>query len=173
MATAHGWTWGPYSGLGLKVALVTLVLDQGHKWWMLLGYGIRETGRVTAAPFLDLVYKLNTGISFSLFDGHQYAWQLALAGFSIVASLALWAWLAKAGTNRVMAVSLGLIIGGALGNGLDRVFLGGVLDYFQPHALGIYWPTVFNIADVAIVAGVAGLLYDSLIASRNDAANPL
>lgn len=66
-----------------------------------------------------------------------------------------------------MAVSLGLIIGGAVGNGIDRVLLGGVADFFLLHAFGYSW-YVFNIADVAIVAGVAGLLYDSMIASRND-----
>ncbi len=85
---------------------------------------------------------------------------MVLCGFSILASMALWVWLAKAGTSRLMAWSLGLIIGGAVGNAIDRAVLGGVLDYFQPHAFGLYWPTVFNIADVAIVAGVAGLLYD-------------
>ncbi len=71
-----------------------------------------------------------------------------------------------------MAVSLGLIIGGAIGNAIDRAKLGGVADFFSLHAFGFYW-YVFNIADVAIVAGVIGLLYDSLWASRNDAANPL
>ena len=165
--------WGPYSKTALWVALTTLVIDQAHKWWMLLSFEIREKGRVAAAPFLDLVYKLNTGISFSLFDSSTYTWQLVLCGFSVLASLALWGWLAAAGTSRLMAASLGLIIGGALGNGIDRAVLGGVLDYLQPHAFGWYWPTVFNIADVAIVAGVAGLLYDSLVTSRNDAANPL
>jgi signal peptidase II len=71
-----------------------------------------------------------------------------------------------------MAASIGLIMGGALGNAVDRVVLGGVADFFSLHAFGFYW-YVFNIADAAIVAGVAGLLYDSLLASRNDAAKPL
>jgi signal peptidase II len=65
-----------------------------------------------------------------------------------------------------------LIIGGALGNGLDRLLIGGVADFFSLHAFGFYW-YVFNIADVAIVAGVALLLYDSLRGSRKDAANSL
>jgi signal peptidase II len=89
-----------------------------------------------------------------------------------VASLALWVWLARGATGRLMAASIGLIMGGALGNAVDRVVLGGVADFFSLHALGFYW-YVFNIADVAIVAGVAGLLYDSLPGSRNDAAKPL
>jgi signal peptidase II len=171
-SAARSWLWGPYSRLGLAVFLVTLVLDQAHKWWMLLVYRIADKGRVTITPFLDLVYVKNTGISYSLLDQSGYGWQIVLALFSVVASAGLWAWLAAAGTGRIMAVSLGLIIGGAMGNGLDRVLLGGVADFFSFHAFGFYW-YVFNIADVAIVAGVAGLLYDSVVGSRNDAAKPM
>lgn len=163
--------WGPYSRLALQVAAVTFVADQAHKWWMLLVYQIAEKGRVTVTPFLDLVFVKNTGISYSLLDGSSYTWQLVLALFSVVVSLALWMWLASAGTGRLMAWALGLIIGGALGNGLDRVLIGGVADFFSLHAFGYYW-YVFNIADAAIVAGVAALLYDSFRGSRNDAANP-
>lgn len=166
------WLWGPYSRLALQVALVTFVVDQAHKWWMLLGYRIAEKGRVTITPFLDLVFVKNTGISYSLLDQSSYAWQIVLALFSVLVSVALWAWLAAAGTGRLMAWALGLIIGGALGNGLDRLLIGGVADFFSLHAFGFYW-YVFNIADVAIVAGVAALLYDSWTGSRNDAANSM
>ncbi len=174
MSTAAGtfsrWLWGPYSALALKIAVVTFVVDQAHKWWMLLIYRIEEKGRVTITSFFDLVFVKNTGISYSMLDQSSYGWQLVLALFSVVASAALWAWLAGAGTGRVMAWALGLIIGGALGNGLDRVLIGGVADFFSLHAYGFYW-YVFNIADVAIVAGVVLLLYDSFVGSRNDAAN--
>ena len=81
------------------------------------------------------------------------------------------AWLSRA-ENRLTALSLGLIVGGALGNAIDRVILGGVADFFSLHAFGFYW-YVFNLADVGIVAGVAGLLYDSFLTSRKDAAKPL
>ncbi len=165
------WLWGPYSRLALKVAVAIFVIDQAHKWWMLLVYRIEEKGRVVVTPFFDLVFVKNTGISYSLLDQSSYAWQLVLALFSVLVSAALWAWLAAAGTGRLMAWALGLIIGGALGNGLDRILIGGVADYFSFHAFGFYW-YVFNIADVAIVAGVAALLYDSLRTSRNDAAKP-
>ncbi|MEL7049435.1 MAG: signal peptidase II, partial [Pseudomonadota bacterium] len=84
--------------------------------------------------------------------------------------LAFWVWVARAATNRVFAVSLGLIIGGAIGNALDRVLVGGVIDYVSLHYAGFYW-YVFNVADMAIVAGVVGLLYDSIWLSRNSAAN--
>ena len=169
---AHSWLWGPYSCLGLAVFLATLFLDQAHKWWMLLIYGIEDKGRVVVTPFLDLVYVKNIGISYSMFDQESYAGQIMLAGFGLLATIALWIWLARGASNRLLAVSLGLIMGGAIGNAIDRLVLGGVADFFSLHAFGYYW-YVFNIADVAIVAGVIGLLYDSLIASRKDAAKSL
>ncbi len=168
----RAWLWGPYSRLGLAVALVTLILDQANKWWMLDVYGIAERGRVAVTPFLDFVYVKNVGISYSLFDQDSYEGQLMLSAFGVVASLALWLWLARGGTGRLMGISLGLIIGGAIGNVIDRLRLGGVADFFSLHAFGFYW-YVFNIADVAIVAGVVGLLYDSFVGSRKDAAKPL
>ncbi|MBC7831803.1 MAG: signal peptidase II [Hyphomicrobium sp.] len=171
-AGIRSWLWGPYSCLGLAVFLVTLVLDQAHKWWMLEVYNIEERGRVTVLPFLDLVFVKNIGISYSLFDQESYSGQIMLAAFGVAATLALWIWLARGATGRLLAVSLGLIMGGAIGNAIDRVLIGGVADFFSLHAFGFYW-YVFNIADVAIVAGVIGLLYDSLMASRKDAAKPL
>jgi signal peptidase II len=167
-----GWVWGRYSRLGLSVCLVTLLLDQASKWWLLEGYDIAARGRVALAPFLDLFFVKNIGISYSLLGQDSYSGQLALAAFGAAATCALWVWLARGVTNTLMAVSLGLVMGGALGNAIDRVLLGGVADFVSLHAVGFYW-YVFNLADVAIVAGVIGLLYDSLIGSRKDAAKPL
>jgi signal peptidase II len=169
---ARSWLWGPYSRLGLAVFFATLVLDQAHKWWMLEVYGIAERGRVTVTPFLDLVFVKNIGISYSMLDQDSFAGQLVLAGFGLTATAALWVWLARGATGRLLAVSLGLIMGGAIGNAIDRLVLGGVADFFSLHAFGFYW-YVFNIADVAIVAGVIGLLYDSVLASRKEAAKSL
>ena len=162
---AHGWLWGRFSCIGLWVALLTLATDQAHKWWMLHVYRIGERGRVRLTPFLDLVLAINKGVSYGLLDK---AGPWALTAFAAAAALALWVWLARAGTNRLMAWALGFIIGGALGNAIDRLVLGGVADFFSLHANGFYW-YVFNIADVAIVAGVIGLLYEALWLSRNDA----
>ncbi len=168
----RAWIWGPYSRLGLGVGFATFALDQTQKWWMLDVYGIAARGRVAVAPFFDLVYVKNIGISYSLLDQDSYGGQLLLASFGVAAVFALWVWLARGAANRLMGVSLGLIMGGALGNALDRVRLGGVADFFSLHAYGFYW-YVFNVADIAIVAGVIGLLYDSFIGSRNGAAKPL
>ncbi len=171
--SASSWLWGPHSALCLWVALATVIADQAHKWWMIAVHDIAQRGRFELLPFLDIKFTRNTGVSFSMFDSASYSWQLALALFALVVSLGMWIWLVREPSSRLMAASLGLIIGGALGNAIDRALFGGVTDYFLPHAFGFEWPTVFNIADMAIVAGVAGLLYESFIASRNSAAKPL
>lgn len=134
-----------------------------------MGMGIRDLGRVTVTPFLDYVFVLNRGVSYGLFVG---AGQWLLTIFALATAVGLWIWVARSGSGRLMGVSLGLIIGGALGNALDRVLHGGVVDYFSLHAFGFYW-YVFNIADAAIVAGVIGLMYESLTENRRrkDASN--
>jgi signal peptidase II len=162
------WLWGPLSPLGVGLAVLTTAIDQAHKWWMLAVYRIEEKGRVAFAPFLDLVYVKNLGVSYGLFTQDSREGQWILAGFAVIAVLAMAAWLARGVGDRLTAASLGLIMGGAAGNAIDRLVLGGVADFFSLHAFGFYW-YVFNIADAAIVAGVCGLLYDSLSPSRNRA----
>ena len=130
---------------------------------MLHIYDIESKGRVTVTPFLDLVFVKNIGISYSLFNQNTQTGQYILTAFAVVASTALWLWLNRSAKTALVACSLALIIGGALGNAIDRLMIGGVADFFSMHAYGFYW-YVFNIADMAIVAGVAGLLYDSVTA---------
>lgn len=165
---ARGWLWGPYAPLALSITTATFVLDQANKLWFLVGWRIQDKGRVEVLPFLDVVYVRNTGVSYSMLDSSSFSWQLGLAAFAVVASAALWIWLSRTGETRAMAAGIGLIIGGALANAVDRVWLGGVADFYSLHAWGFYW-YVFNIADVAIVAGVGALLYDSFLASRKGA----
>jgi signal peptidase II len=163
--------WGPRSPLGLGTAVIAVAVDQGHKWWMLAVYGIREGQRVAVLPFLDIIYVINPGISWGLFARHtggQWFWTGLAAGAVVAMAL----WLARGVSSGLVAVSVGLIMGGAVSNAIDRLWLGGVADFFEPHALGWRWPAVFNIADAAIVAGVAGLLYDSLL-SRKDASKAM
>jgi signal peptidase II len=152
---------------GLGFAGLTIVLDQLNKWWLLAVYGLKEQDRIALMPFLDVVYVKNLGISYGLGAGHLS--QPVLALFSFVAAAALLVWLVRGSDNRLMAASIGLIAGGAVGNGIDRMYLGGVADFYSLHAFGYSW-YVFNIADVAIVAGVAGLLYDVVRPSRKGAA---
>lgn len=171
-ATAKSWFWGRYAALGLTVAVLTCLIDQANKWWMINVLDLPNRGDVPVLPFLTLKFTLNTGISYSLLDMPTYEWQLTLAAVAVIAAAALWIWLAQSATNKVMAISLGLIIGGAIGNAIDRVLLQGVADFYRLHAFGYSW-YIFNIADVAIVAGVAGLLYDLYLTSRKDAAKSL
>ncbi len=152
--------WGPYSRLGLLVAALTFAVDQIHKWWMIEVYRIGERGKVTVTPFFDLVMVWNHGVSYGLFQQGSAAGQIVLVAIAVLAAAGLAVWLGHLDAG-LPAVSVGLIIGGALGNALDRVQYGAVADFFSFHAWGFYW-YVFNIADVGIVAGVAGLLYDSL-----------
>ncbi|MGH6815145.1 MAG: signal peptidase II [Hyphomicrobiaceae bacterium] len=162
------WFWGPWSRCGLGVALAALILDQAHKTWMLTVYRIQDKGRVALTPFLDLVFVQNPGISYGLLPLPGWAGQILLTTVAVFACLVLNVWLARLAADRLAAASVGLIIGGALGNAVDRVLREGVVDFFSLHAFEFYW-YVFNIADVAIVAGAIGLVYDSLMANRKGA----
>lgn len=159
------WIWSSLVRSGLTLSALVLLIDQAHKWYMLLVFRIEQRGRVTVTPFLDLVFVKNEGISYGLFTQESQLGQWLLASFAVVASIAMGYWLARGVTSRLVALSVGLIMGGAVSNAIDRVVLGGVADFFSLHAFGFYW-YVFNIADVAIVAGVIGLLYDSFMPSR-------
>lgn len=161
--------WGPYSFTGMAVAACAVLADQWHKAWMIGIFNAGQTPKITVTPFLDLVLVWNRGISYGLFrqDGDAGRW--ALTGFAIVAILALTWWLAQL-QSRLAAASVGFIIGGALGNAIDRVHYGAVADFFAFHVAGFHW-YVFNLADVAIVAGVAGLLLDSFKSRHKNVRN--
>lgn len=163
------WVWGGHARLGFTLLAATFVIDQAYKWWMLNVYEIAARQPVKLTPFFDLVFVINKGISYGMLaqDGHGGQW--ALAAFAILTSVALWIWLVRGDVNALMAASIGLIIGGALGNALDRVIRGGVADFFHFYVGDWSW-YVFNPADVAIVAGVIGLLYDSFRSNRKAAA---
>ena len=156
---------------GLTLAAIVTILDQLTKFWLLAYSGVAEGRRLDAGPFVSIVNQRNPGISYSLFELNGLAGQLLLAGIAVAVSIAIAIWLAR-GTPRLTAMALGLILGGALGNAIDRPWRGGVIDWVSLHAGGYQW-YVFNIADVAIVAGVIGLLYESLMGHRKKAANSL
>jgi signal peptidase II len=155
--------WGPLARLGLVVAAATALADQALKLWVLFVFDLADRGRVRVAPFLDLVLVWNKGISYGLFQQRGPYGQWVLLALTAVAVVLLWTWLARS-TSRLMVLSLALIIGGALGNAIDRVAYGAVADFVLLHltttSFRFEW-YVFNLADAAIVAGVAGLLYDS------------
>ena len=139
------------------MAALVFGIDQLHKWWMLNVYGISEKAPVRITSFFDLVMVWNKGVSYGLFTTHTQEWLIAL---SLAITAVLWVW--ACGAHRAFAAAaLALVIGGALANALDRAMRGAVADFFHFHYQGFSW-YVFNLADVAIVAGVALLLYESL-----------
>lgn len=150
---------------GILAAIVTLVADQASKLWLLNVFDLARRGAVRVTPFFDLVLALNPGISFGWLQNDSQAAQLALMAVKAVAVVALAIWMARSHT-RLGTIALGLIIGGAVGNGIDRLAYGAVVDFALFHievAGKAYNWYVFNLADVAIVAGVAVLLYDSFL----------
>jgi len=154
--------------LGVAVALATTALDQGSKLWLLYVFDLPAKIPVRLTPFLDLVLVWNKGISFSLLQQQGPLGQWLLIAFKAVAVALLLAWLART-ASRLTAVALGLVVGGAVGNGIDAFLHPGVVDFVFFHittdTVHFNW-YVFNLADSAIVAGVAGLLYDSLLGDR-------
>jgi len=166
----RNWLWGPMSPLGLGIAALTLLADQAHKAWMLYVYDIGGKGVVPLTPFFDLVLVWNRGISYGLLPQESAVGRWGLILFAFAASFALAVWLARL-TAPLGAASIGLIIGGAIGNAIDRINYGAVADFFSLHVLGYQW-YVFNIADAAIVAGVVGLLYESLFRGHKKVRNP-
>jgi signal peptidase II len=160
------YLWGPHSRDGVSAALIVGMLDQASKLWLYFAYDLAAKSPVKVLPFLDLVLTWNKGISYGLFQQDSAFGQWALFGIKIAASIFLWIWLSQAGT-RLTALSLGLIIGGALGNAVDRLAHGAVMDFVHLHTpgYGFNW-YVFNLSDTAIVAGVALLLYESIRGDR-------
>jgi signal peptidase II len=149
---------------GVIAAFVTVVLDQLTKLWLLFGFDIAHRS-VRVTPFFDLVLELNTGISFGWLQFDNQAGQVALMLVKVAAVVALAIWMARS-TTLLATVALGLIIGGAIGNAIDRLAYGAVVDFALFHVKigeNTYNWYVFNVADVAIVAGVAALLYDSFV----------
>ena len=155
--------WGPFSLIGMSVAVAAFLIDQGHKFYMVEIYRLGDKGRVKLLPFFDLVLSWNKGVSYGMFQQTSWLGALGLSLFALIAVIGLVVYLAHV-ENRLAAISLGLIISGALGNGLDRLHWPGVADYFSFHVGSFEW-YIFNIADVAIVVGVVGLIYEALFMS--------
>lgn len=164
MRTFRSYLFGPLSGLGLAAALAACLADQALKLWLLFSFGLAQRGVVALAPVLDLRLIWNPGISYGLLQQQTQLGGLILLLGKAAAVTLLWVWLARTRT-RLSALSLGLIIGGAIGNAIDRLAYGAVADFVHFHVGSFSW-YVFNLADAAIVAGVIGLLYEALFAGR-------
>src|SRR5262245_9322736 len=114
------YLWGPHTRDGVTAALITAMLDQASKLWLLFAYGLAAKGPVKILPVADLILTWNKGISYGLLQQDSALGQWVLFAVKVAASIFLWAWLSQAAT-RLTALSLGLIIGGAAGNAVDRL----------------------------------------------------
>jgi signal peptidase II len=150
--------------LGGLIALAIVLVDQIVKIGVLSHSGRSQVGSTPLGPFLDLTLQRNRGISFSLFASDSAAGQTVLLALTLAATGLLAWWLFRS-RSALPAAGLGLIIGGALGNAIDRLAHGAVLDYLDLHAFGRHF-FVFNIADAAINIGVALLILDLLLVPR-------
>jgi signal peptidase II len=146
--------------LGLIALAVVLVADQASKWWILEGLRLPDIGRIDLLPVLSFTMVWNQGVTFGMFKAGGQWGPLLLAAVAAVIVAALGVWLRRAET-RLVAISLGAIAGGAVGNVVDRIRFGAVVDFIHLHVDGWSW-YVFNVADAAIVCGVAALVLDGL-----------
>lgn len=152
--------------IGLIIAVISIVLDQISKHIILLNFG--ETSRLISeiTSFFNIVLVWNHGISFGMFSNHPEWVPLILLGVTLAITIALIIWLAKA-ERRITSAALGLVIGGAIGNIIDRIIYGAVVDFLDFSIAGYHWPA-FNIADASIFIGVVLLLIETIIEPKNN-----
>lgn len=154
-----------FTAMGLVAGAVVLVADQASKYWIINGLQLQTLRSVVVLPLLNLTWVENRGITFGLLRGDG-AWSaIILAAVALAVVAALLVWLRRA-ERALVAIALGCIAGGAVGNVLDRLRLGYVVDFIHAHAFGWSW-YVFNVADAAIVCGVAALVIESVFPRQN------
>ncbi len=150
--------------LGLTLAAVILVADQATKWVILEVLDLPGVGQIKLLALgpvgFDLTMVWNRGVTFGLLAGDSAWTQLALGALALAIAGFLIRWMSRA-ENRATALALGAVVGGAGGNVIDRLRFGAVVDFVDWHAWGWHW-YVFNVADAAIVLGVATLVVDAL-----------
>jgi signal peptidase II len=152
--------------LGIGAALAVLAADQASKWWVLEVLDLPSLGTVALLPVLNLTMVWNRGVTFGLLNslGDWSAPALGVGALLVVGALGVWLTRAE---RKLVAGAIGAIAGGAVGNVIDRWRFGAVVDFIHAHAWGWSW-YVFNVADAAIVCGVAALLLDGLRTRRAD-----
>jgi signal peptidase II len=149
---------------GLPIALLVLLLDQATKWLMLLVV-MAPPRIIEVTGFFNLVLAWNTGVSFSAFAGSGPAGRWILVGVAVVICGFVLAWMGRT-QRRLLIAGFAVIVGGALGNVIDRLIHGAVVDFLDFHLAGWHWPA-FNLADTAITLGVVAIIADSLFGPRH------
>ncbi len=149
--------------MAFVLALIVVVLDQATKAWIMSGLDLREVRQIDVwPPVFRFSWVENRGVSFGLFGDGSARW--LLSAFSIVVTGVL-AWWALRADRRLLITAIGLIMGGAVGNVIDRIRFGFVVDFLDFSGTGVF-PWVFNVADSAITIGVVLLILDSLLSER-------
>lgn len=150
---------------GILLALVIAALDQASKWWIVETV-MRPPRVIPVTDFFNLVLGLNRGVSFGMLDmqSPMGRWILASLALAITAALLVWMWRSD---KRLVTAALGLIVGGAMGNVIDRVLMGAVVDFLDFHWAGFHWPA-FNVADIAITCGATVLIWDSFLGEHEE-----
>lgn len=148
---------------GLAVGLMVVLLDQTSKFWVLHGVRLQDVGRIEISGIFDLSFVQNFGVSFGLLraGGEVERWALIVLSGAIAAFFALWM---RTAERRLTATALGLVIGGAVGNLIDRIRFGYVVDFLD--FSGLLFPWVFNVADAGITVGAALLMLDYLVSGE-------
>ena len=140
-------------------ALATLALDQATKLGVVFGLDLLNRGEIDVLPpLLNFRMAWNTGINFGLFSGETELVRWALIVIALAVSVWVWLWVRRDNPSRLAEISAGLLVGGALGNVIDRLAYGKVADFLNMSCCGIENPYAFNVADIAIFAGAAGLV---------------
>ncbi len=141
-------------------AVIVFLLDQATKWYVL---AVLELDTVKAVdifpPYLQFRMAWNEGINFGLFGGMDLRWVLVGVALA-VSAFVIW-WMRREGGSRWTYIAAGLLVGGALGNALDRVIYGAVADFLNMSCCGVRNPYAFNVADIAVFAGALGLVFFS------------
>jgi len=148
----------------LLLAIAACMIDQLTKQLVL--FHLADGTKLTVTPFMDFVLIWNTGVSYGFFGGNGNAGRLAIIALSLIICVVLLVMMVRT-NSRYYGVGLALILGGAVGNILDRMIYGGVIDFISLHAAGYYW-YVFNIADVWITLGVVSVIVDGFLPDRNE-----
>ena len=154
--------WSAYA-----LAAVIIVLDQAVKLWILTGVRLQDVPTIPVFGPLHLTMVMNRGVSFGFLRADQELARWGLVAFSLIVAALIVYW-ARRAHRALQAIGYGLIVGGAIGNAVDRARFGAVVDFIDVQRIG-FFPWVFNVADSAITIGVIALLLDSL---RGDQSAP-
>jgi signal peptidase II len=148
--------------LFLRTAAVTIALDQASKWLVVHWLNLISVGVIEVLPpYLTFRMAWNRGVNFGLFSGQADVMRWVLIGVALAISAWVFTWARRERHNRVVQLAAGLLIGGALGNVIDRLAYGAVADFLNMSCCGLSNPYAFNVADIAIFLGAAGLILGS------------